>query len=60
MDLLVLISLYVWIIWVVTDIWWKCHANSPIRNIFTEKNVDTFNTYFLYEFHFLNVIIEIN
>ena len=46
MDIYVLISLYVWITWVVTDIWWQFHVNSPIRNIFTEKNVDVFNTYF--------------
>ena len=37
--------IYVWITWVVTDIWWKFHSNSPIGNIFTGKN-DAFNTYF--------------
>ena len=41
-----LISLFVWITWVVTDICWKCHVNSTFRNIFTEKNGDVFNTYF--------------
>jgi len=44
LDLFVLMSLYVWTAWVVTDIWWKCHIN--IRNTFPEKNVDVLNTYF--------------
>ena len=46
LNLFVLFSLYVWITWVVTDIWWKFHVNSTFRNIFTEKNGDVFNTYF--------------
>lgn len=63
MDLFILISLHVWIPWVVTDIWWKFPINSPIKNIFTEKkniywkkkekNVDMFNTYFHYMLHLM-------
>ncbi len=36
----------VWIIWVVTDIWWKSYVNSTFRNIFTGNNSDVFNTCF--------------
>ena len=39
-------SLYVCITWVDADIWWKFHVNSLIRNMFFERNVDVFNTYF--------------
>ena len=46
MDTYGLISVQVWITWVVTDVWWKFDVNSTFRNIFTEKNVDVFNTYF--------------
>lgn len=37
MDLFILISLHVWIPWIVTDIWWKCPMDSLIKNIFTEN-----------------------
>ncbi len=46
LNLFVLFSLYVWITWVVTNIWWKCQVNSTFRNIFTEKNGGVFNIYF--------------
>ncbi len=45
LNLFVLFSLYVWITWVDTNIWW-IHVNSTFTNIFTEKNGDVFNTYF--------------
>lgn len=41
-----LMPLYVWITWVGTDIGWQFHANSAVRNIFTEGNVDAFSAYF--------------
>ncbi len=44
--LFVLFSFYVWITWVITNIWWKFHVNRTFRNIFTVKNGDVFNTYF--------------
>lgn len=31
------ISLYVWIAWVVNNIWGQFHANSPVAKIFTDK-----------------------
>ncbi len=33
LNLFVLFSLYVWITWVVTNIWWKCQVNSTFRNL---------------------------
>ncbi len=39
LNLCVLLYLYVWIVWVITDIWWKCHINSIFRNTFTETHV---------------------
>lgn len=32
--------LYMWINWLVTDIWCKFHVKCPINNIFTKKNTD--------------------
>ncbi len=43
---LFLFSLYVWITWIVTDIWWQFHVNSIFINIFTEKNAYVVNIYF--------------
>ena len=74
MDIYVFISLYVWITWVVTDIWWQFHVNSPFRNIFTKKNVDVFNTYFprcittvdyirkilVKYFHYISLVTDLN
>ena len=38
-NLFVLVSLYVWITWVFTNIWQTLHANSTFGNIFTEKKL---------------------
>lgn len=56
--LFVLISLYVRITWIAAYIWWKFHVNSPIRNVFPEKNVDTFNTYFFQCKHYIMFFSE--
>ncbi len=46
LNVFVLFSLYVWINWVVTSIWWKFHVNSTLINIFSEKIGNAFNIYF--------------
>lgn len=52
MDLFILISLHVWIPWVVTDIWWKFPINSPIKNIFTEKKgKECWHVQYLFSLH---------
>lgn len=38
--------LHVWITWVVMNNTWKFHVNGTLKNEFTKKNADMFNTYF--------------
>lgn len=45
MYLLVLISFYICIILVLTNLWCEFHANIPIWKLLTEKKVKVFNTY---------------
>lgn len=40
LSLFVLVSLYVWVSWVVTNIWWRFHVNNTFRKMFAETNGD--------------------
>ena len=46
MDIYVLISLYVWITWVVTDIWWQLSIAPSEIYLLREMLKNVFNTYF--------------
>ncbi len=34
-------EMYVWITWVVTDIWWRFHVNSSFRNLYLMRKTVT-------------------